>query len=561
MRPGRDGRLWGFAIAASIGIHAALGAGLLALPSAQVAHDDRTAVGLAAAPGGLAAGVAARRIAEPAAPESAVAEAARRHDIAEAARPASTVLNPAADSVEARAAATDTAALAVPAAPAVAAAPAVPERTSTLAAAELPGSEARQIATEPPAASASARAAPASISPVISEAAPAAEAVTAAEAAAAAAAPVPSAAERPPPAPQAVGRIAGRAVPVPGVSRPASSLTATPARPALAPVATGSGAQAAAPTGAGPAGVAAAAPAPPAAEIRPSATSPGLLPVPQASGDTVRPSVLPSPARPAARLAPSAAASREVVTVAPVEDAGDSGAAPATGGGEGAEEVAALTPRIPTAPRAEERPDPFAAMLDFLSTHQGGRCFLALAAGGGGPLGIDGFSAAPAEVERLGEDLRKLVGLPVEARAHEVTAQQCGALSFARRLPGYPLPALDIRPEVRTIESGAYLSGRIREPKRKWLYLLLVDDEGKVEEIQDLFQEAGGSIGFSAPMTLKHGPVSTVQILVALASDEPLETVTEHDGEQADAYFAALADEIARANGAVDFGLTYFFVR
>src|SRR5690606_20528219 len=139
--------------------------------------------------------------------------------------------------------------------------------------------------------------------------------------------------------------------------------------------------------------------------------------------------------------------------------------------------------------------------------------------------------------------------------------QQCGALSFARTLPGYPLPALDIRPEVRTIESGAYLSGRIREPKRKWLYLLLVDDEGKVEEIQDLFREAGGSIGFSAPMTLKHGPVSTVQILVALASDEPLETVTQHDRGPADAYSARQADEVARGNGPVGVGIPDFLVR
>lgn len=226
------------------------------------------------------------------------------------------------------------------------------------------------------------------------------------------------------------------------------------------------------------------------------------------------------------------------------------------------EEVAMLVPNAPSAaaPKVEEV-DPYQQMLDYLLLRKEDPCFLALASDEQGPsLGLDGFSGSPNEVRQLGKNLVDLTGVPVEARAHMITRDQCGALSFARSLPTYPVPALRIRPDVRTIDSGAYLSGRIENVGHNMLYLLLVDDEGKVEEVHELFKD-GDAIGFDAPMTLQHGPVATVQILVALASERPLDTVTAYDGEQADKYFDALADEISRTDNTVDFGFTYFFVR
>lgn len=227
-----------------------------------------------------------------------------------------------------------------------------------------------------------------------------------------------------------------------------------------------------------------------------------------------------------------------------------------------ADTVALLAPRVPSRPTPQvEEIDPRERVLDYLSLHEGGGCFLALAsADASSPLTVEGFTDVPDEVGRLSDELARIARIPVDVNARTVTRDQCGALSFARRLAGYPVPALDVRLEKRSITSGAFLSGRIENLARRMLYLLLVDDEGKVEEIDNLFH-AENAIGFSAPMTLEDGPVETVQILVAIASDEPLATVSVHDGANADVYFHALEDEIADTGNRVDFGFAYFLVR
>ncbi|WEX10858.1 hypothetical protein [Chelativorans sp. AA-79] len=252
--------------------------------------------------------------------------------------------------------------------------------------------------------------------------------------------------------------------------------------------------------------------------------------------------------------APTASASRIVSS----PSSSGTTASPSAGDGE---EMALIAPRIPereTPPRKEI--DPFASMLDVIAAHEAGDCFLALAPAKP-ELAIDGFAAVTGEIEQLRSEIARRVGVPVEARSHEVSEEQCRALSFARALSARPIPALAIEPDMRVVPSGGILSGHVGNFGRKWVYLLLVDDEGKVEEVQDLFREANGAIGFRAPVTLEDGPVETVQILLALASDSPLETVASHDKKHAAAYFPALATEIRRGGRPVDFGLTFFSVR
>jgi hypothetical protein len=173
---------------------------------------------------------------------------------------------------------------------------------------------------------------------------------------------------------------------------------------------------------------------------------------------------------------------------------------------------------------------------------------------------IDGFAGQPAEIARLGEEIDRSTGIPVETRAHPVSSAQCSALSFASRLGGVA-PTLSLQPERTTIHSSELLNGRIRNFGKTMLYLLVVDDDGKVEEVTNLFEETDGGIGFSAPMTLTDGPVGTVQLLMAIGSDQPLATIADRDGEPADIYFAALANEIAQTGARIEYGIVSFVVQ
>jgi hypothetical protein len=514
-------RLWTLATAASICLHGVAAAGLILLPAPERERRGETVVDIHDVPGSLTQKTATARPTEPAELEKKLAVAVHDSTVSEPAQSANRkALDAAATSAEVEAVTSDRA-LAATAAGSRAAVAASQERPSVSSVArtrsDAPIKEREQII----AAAALQAADTLVMEGKAGSAALAPSARLQESAAVSTTAQALAAAEMPRTTISAQPR-AG----VPATARPDPVSASLGSEADIVPAAPGAGAQIAS---------------------IPAASTPALAP----SGERAAAASAPEGVRIAA-----APVQGPAIGVSPVpREAPRPSASDDTG-------LAVLTPpRVPPRPiPPAQEIAPYAKMVDYLSLHEG-TCLLALAsAGQDRRLGIDGFSGSQEEITRLRKELARMVGVPVETRAHPVSRDQCGALSFARRLLGYPVPALDVRPDVHSIESGGDLSGRIENIRRKMVYLLLVDDDGKVEEIQDLFMD-GGAVGFSAPMTLEDGPVETVQILMALASDERLETVSSHDGMHADAYFAALADELARTGNAVDFGMTFFSVR
>lgn len=214
-------------------------------------------------------------------------------------------------------------------------------------------------------------------------------------------------------------------------------------------------------------------------------------------------------------------------------------------------------------PEAEPREvDPRERIREHLERLRRDGCFAAFESGAGeAGLRLEGFSSSSSDLARLGEELDRVAGREVDLRPHVVTGDQCEALSFAGRIGINPAATLAIEPKSHTIESGTYVSGLITNFDARHLYLLVVDDEGRVQEISNMFRASEDSVGFIAPMTLSKGPVETVQILLALSSQQSLATVAERDGAPAQDYFAALADEIERTGQRLGIGFTYLYVR
>jgi hypothetical protein len=223
--------------------------------------------------------------------------------------------------------------------------------------------------------------------------------------------------------------------------------------------------------------------------------------------------------------------------------------------------VALLRPSTPDLlPPAETPRQSYAKLLDFLSAEPR-QCFLALASARGNVIEVNGYAATVERTVELGRRISQLIETPAAVRGHLVADAQCAALTFASDLAAYPEQSLTVqtaRPEVR---SGEMLTGRIHNFRRRRLYLIIIDDDGKVQELQDLMPEAGNIVAFRAPLTLTDGPVGTVQLLLAIASDHPLLTFSVHEGTQAQPYFEQLRDEILKQGNGVDFGVASFIVR
>lgn len=220
-------------------------------------------------------------------------------------------------------------------------------------------------------------------------------------------------------------------------------------------------------------------------------------------------------------------------------------------------------PTRPSVPAVQDgNSDPVGRVRDFVAEYSGGGCMLAMVAGDRPEaLKVDGYAGEPAKVDELGREVDRVAGRAVETRAHPISAEQCSALGFANRLVDPKAPALLLTPDQATIDSGQLMEGSIDNFNKPHVYLLVVDDDGKVEEVKNLFMRDDGAIGFSAPMTLTDGPVATEQLLVAIGSDEPLETIEGRQADKADVYFAALADEIVSQGRTIEFGMTSFVLR
>jgi hypothetical protein len=199
----------------------------------------------------------------------------------------------------------------------------------------------------------------------------------------------------------------------------------------------------------------------------------------------------------------------------------------------------------------------------FVAGYRGqGGCLLAVVAGQQADVTeVDSFTDLPEQADALGAEAARATGVAVSARARVVSAAQCSTLDFLRGLGGSGGASLVLAPDSGEIDSGQVLAGSIANFTKPVRYLLVVDDEGQVQFVPGLTAVGADTVRFSAPMTLTSGPVRTVQILVAVGSDAPLESIEPGSSARANAYFPALIEEIARSGAEVEYGIAPFVVR
>lgn len=122
--------------------------------------------------------------------------------------------------------------------------------------------------------------------------------------------------------------------------------------------------------------------------------------------------------------------------------------------------------------------------------------------------------------------------------------RQCPAVAFLRQGPDYPLPALRLTLASPAIASGDTLQGQIAEAGGLFANLLLIDENGIVHDLSGFLTRSTGAISFDVPLARLREPRDTRQLLITLATPQRLDSVREHAGDEASAFFDALAAEI-----------------
>jgi len=210
--------------------------------------------------------------------------------------------------------------------------------------------------------------------------------------------------------------------------------------------------------------------------------------------------------------------------------------------------------------------DGYRAILDYLATQDTGPCFAALPALGQetGALTLDAFGESAARLDGFRAGMEAATGLSPATLPgtylKPISPPQCAALDFLRDAARYPAFGLYFDLPVRVIASGATLSARIHNTSGQVLHLVLIDDEGLVQTLDGFLRFTRGAGQFAIPMTFQGGPIVTQQLLLAIASPVPLETVRRASGQEAAPFFATLREELTTRGLTPDMAMVAFSV-
>jgi hypothetical protein len=159
---------------------------------------------------------------------------------------------------------------------------------------------------------------------------------------------------------------------------------------------------------------------------------------------------------------------------------------------------------------------------------------------------LEGFSASPAPFGVLDDAFKAAHGLEANIDVVLVNASQCPAVTFLSRARTIPASAPQLKVSATSLRSGQTLSGTIENPANRHVEVLLVDDDGQVHNLTRLLQSGSGGQTFRVQLDLS-GTGSQPQLLMAIASNQPISALKQAETGNAAVLFPRVLDEAARA--------------
>jgi len=208
--------------------------------------------------------------------------------------------------------------------------------------------------------------------------------------------------------------------------------------------------------------------------------------------------------------------------------------------------------------------DPVERIRQFVNSYDGGDCFFVepvTVAEGNTTLEGYGRSATPFAV--LDFEFKRSNGFEASVGYHMVTPPQCAAISFLGRLRNKrgPTPRLDV--SAGNLRSNGYVSGFVADFGNRNVELLMVDHEGIVLSLTSLLKGDGDPRAFTINLKREDAGPPKLQLLFALASSKPLESLKPRQPGSmelgtADEVFARVYDEGLKSGQSIDVRIKSF---
>ncbi len=159
-----------------------------------------------------------------------------------------------------------------------------------------------------------------------------------------------------------------------------------------------------------------------------------------------------------------------------------------------------------------------------------------------GPTELEFLAADETDIRNFSAELLKDVSPAPQQRSVLIDARQCPALNFVRQNPSYPAYGLKLLLERDRFPSGERLTGRIENAAGRYVSLMLIDDNGVVQDLGGYLTFVGAEVRFDVPMTRAGAARDTSQLLLALATQGKPSALLTHDGHLAQDFFDILQD-------------------
>ncbi|WP_157994782.1 hypothetical protein [Paracoccus tegillarcae] len=177
---------------------------------------------------------------------------------------------------------------------------------------------------------------------------------------------------------------------------------------------------------------------------------------------------------------------------------------------------------------------------------------------GGEEVMLTVLGAEDRDIADLFRDMAGSVEVPMTERSILLDARQCPAVDFARSSATYPALPLIVRLEASEVASDDRLVGQIEGAAGLQTALLLIDDNGVVQDLRRFTLQSGDAIRFDVPVYRTGGDRDTSQLLMAIALPERPASISELAGRLASDFFPPLADA---AEGEALIGVAPIYVR
>jgi hypothetical protein len=159
-------------------------------------------------------------------------------------------------------------------------------------------------------------------------------------------------------------------------------------------------------------------------------------------------------------------------------------------------------------------------LLRIIRTLPQKQCTLALPRRAAGVSGA-GVSLIGADIEQLkllGQSINESLDFKPELISEIVDPRQCPVLDALRQSNSYPANRIGLSLESSELQSGNSLRGSVIGAGGLYLSLLLIDDNGVVQDVAPFVTLDGTSPVFDAPVARSGSARTTRQILVALGT-------------------------------------------